>query len=90
MPNGVGETFTHYLRQRTDMEHELNELGRMRVDAGVTQEAVAYHLGVSAKTPYNWEHMDPKRVKRYHRFAYAEAIERALRDMVIARYLLAA
>ena len=63
----------------SDTTHEpMNDLGRMRQDAGVTQEAIAYHLGVSAKTPYNWEHLEPKRVKRYHRFAYAEAIRRAV------------
>ena len=69
------------------MHHELNDLGRMRVEAGVTQEAIAYHLGVSAKTPYNWEHMEPGRVKKYHRIAYQAAIDRAQEDQLIARYV---
>jgi DNA-binding XRE family transcriptional regulator len=68
----------------------LNDLGQMRVEAGVTQEAVAYHLGVSAKTPYNWEHMDPSSVKKYHRISYRAAIEAALKDALIAGYLVAA
>jgi DNA-binding XRE family transcriptional regulator len=69
---------------------DVNELGQMRIEAGVTQEAIAYHLEVSAKTPYNWEHMPASKVKRYHRMAYRAAIERAAEDALIARYLLAA
>lgn len=72
------------------MQEELNELGEMRIKEEVTQEAVAYHLGVSAKTPYNWEHMEPRKVKKYHRIAYAEAIRRAKEDALIARYPVAA
>lgn len=70
------------------MQEQLNELGAMRTEAGVTQEAIAYHLGVSAKTPYNWEHLD--RVKEFHRIAYREAIKRAQEDALIARELTAA
>jgi len=69
------------------MTEPANDLNRMRTDAGVSQEALAYHLGVSAKTPYNWEHLPPDKLKKYHRLAYAAAIERALEDTLIARYV---
>jgi len=72
------------------MSENLNELGQMRNDAGVTQEQVARLLGLSGKTPYNWEHMEPAKVKAFHRIAYRVAIEAALEGAVIARYLQAA
>lgn len=72
------------------MSEELNELGQMRAEAGVTQEQVARLLGLSAKTPYNWEHLAPSKVKPFHRISYRVAIEAALEGAVIARYLQAA
>lgn len=68
------------------MNEELNELGQMRHEAGVTQEQLARLLGLSAKTPYNWEHLAPAKVKPFHRISYRVAIEAALEGALIARF----
>jgi len=66
----------------------MNKLATIRNDAGVTQEQVARVLGVSAKTPHNWEQLDDAKVKAYQVISYEHAVAEVV--ALIARYLLAA
>ena len=52
----------------------MNTLTKIRTDEGVTQEQVARFLGLSGKTPYNWEHLDDDKVKPFQRIAYEAAV----------------